>query len=200
MNKLLIATGNPAKFQRYKQALNRVPNLQVLSLKDINFKLNVEETGKTGKENALLKAKAYSELGYYVLAVDEELYIRGLEEDKQPGLNIRRCIGKKASDDELLQYFLNIIKSMPSEKIDSEFIFHIILLSPTRAENYAKYILNFQFLKEPMLPLKEGYPLDSLIYFPQFNKRLGDLTDEEQIEKESSLKQTVLDLVRNVLE
>ena len=46
--KVLFATTNPAKVKRYASKLQN-KGIEVLTLKDISLKLEVEETGKNGK-------------------------------------------------------------------------------------------------------------------------------------------------------
>ena len=55
---VLFATKNPAKIKRYASKLEQ-KGIKVLTLKDIDVKLEVEETGKNAIENAYLKAKSY---------------------------------------------------------------------------------------------------------------------------------------------
>ncbi|GAG30488.1 unnamed protein product, partial [marine sediment metagenome] len=59
MEKLLIATTRKGKLKEVKNIL-KDSKFKLLSLKDINFPLiEPEETGKTFRENAELKAKFY---------------------------------------------------------------------------------------------------------------------------------------------
>ena len=57
---VLFATKNPAKVKRYVSRLQD-KGIEILTLKDINVELDVQETGKNAIENAYLKAKAYFE-------------------------------------------------------------------------------------------------------------------------------------------
>lgn len=56
--KLLFATTNPAKVRKYKKALEE-REIELITLKDLDFELNIEESGKNAIENAYIKAKAY---------------------------------------------------------------------------------------------------------------------------------------------
>ena len=67
-----------------------------MTLKDINLKLEVEESGKNAIENAYLKAKAYYEAtGIASIGMDNNLFIEELPEEKQPGTYVRRVGGKE---------------------------------------------------------------------------------------------------------
>jgi len=54
--KVLFATTNPAKIKKYSGRLKE-NGIEVLTLKDIDFNINIEENGKNALENAYIKAK-----------------------------------------------------------------------------------------------------------------------------------------------
>lgn len=84
MKKILFATKNPSKANFYKTELEKY-DIDVLTILDLDVDIEVEETGKTGEENAILKAKAYQkETGMITIAVDDNLYIDGLTDEEQP--------------------------------------------------------------------------------------------------------------------
>src|SRR6266849_6120711 len=58
MNRLLIATTNPAKLEEYRLLLRSFA-VEVLSLSDVGIAARAPETGATFEENALLKAAFY---------------------------------------------------------------------------------------------------------------------------------------------
>lgn len=57
MKKIVFATGNPTKAKRFSKGLLNY-DIKVISLKDLDIKLDVNEDGKTAIENALIKARA----------------------------------------------------------------------------------------------------------------------------------------------
>lgn len=96
--KVLFATTNQAKVERYAGSLN-YNNIEFVTLKDLNLNLNVEETGKTAIENAYIKAKAYYDATKIItIAVDDNLFIEGVPDEKQPGTHVRRVNGKEFKD------------------------------------------------------------------------------------------------------
>ena len=80
--KVLFATNNPAKIKYYVEELkNR--EIELITLKDLTKKIQVEETGKNAIENAIIKAKAYHEsTGLTTIGMDDCLYFEGLDEEK----------------------------------------------------------------------------------------------------------------------
>lgn len=61
--KVLFATTNPAKVKKYKNVLEE-KGIQLLTLKDLDINIKVEETGKNAIENAYIKAKSYYEVAH----------------------------------------------------------------------------------------------------------------------------------------
>lgn len=59
--KILLATNNRAKVERFKRLIKNIdPNIELFSPADLGIEtINTEETGATLAENARLKAKAY---------------------------------------------------------------------------------------------------------------------------------------------
>ena len=108
--KVLFATTNPAKVKRYVTKLE-AKGIQVLTLKDINLNLHVEETGKNAIENAYIKAKAYYDATNIVsIGIDNNLFIEELPEEKQPGTHVRRVNGKELTDEEMIEYYTDLVK------------------------------------------------------------------------------------------
>ena len=96
--KILFATNNPSKAKRFSRELNKY-GIEVVSLKDINIKLDILEDGKDPISNALKKARcAYDKTKMITLGMDDSLYLEGVPNDVQPGLFVRRVAGKKLSD------------------------------------------------------------------------------------------------------
>ena len=57
MKKIVFATNNPTKAKRFSKGLLD-NDIEILSLKDLEIDLEVEENGKDVIENALIKARA----------------------------------------------------------------------------------------------------------------------------------------------
>ena len=92
--KLIVASGNKDKIREIKSIFT---NYEILSLKDINLDIDIEETGSTFEENAYIKAKAiYDMIGEMVLADDSGIEIEEL--NWKPGIYSARFAGNH--DDE----------------------------------------------------------------------------------------------------
>lgn len=94
MKKIVFASNNEHKIKEVKEILN---NVEILTLKDIGYNEEIEETGSTFLENALIKASSISKflknknLNYDVLADDSGLCCEGL--NLEPGIYSARYSG-----------------------------------------------------------------------------------------------------------
>lgn len=86
---IVVMSNNSGKLEEFKAILT---DFNVLSLKDLNISLDVEETGSTFEENAILKVNALKDTYDYVIADDSGLEISAL--DNQPGVYSARFLGE----------------------------------------------------------------------------------------------------------
>ena len=109
MKEVLFATGNESKVKRFQKGL-LAKEIKIITLNDIDTKnIEIVEDGKNAIENALIKARAYARIqDIPVFAMDDNLYIEGIPEDKQPGMYVRRVNGKRLNDDEMIEYYSNL--------------------------------------------------------------------------------------------
>jgi XTP/dITP diphosphohydrolase len=92
MNRLLLGTKNEGKIRELQDLLQQVRGLDLLTGSDVGFS-DVEETGETFLENALLKARgACAEVGLPVLAEDAGLEVVAL--GGAPGVRSARFSGE----------------------------------------------------------------------------------------------------------
>jgi len=95
MQKLVVSSGNKGKLKEIKAILGDV--YEVISMKEAGFLGDVEETGVTFFDNALIKAKTVSEvLGEDVLADDSGLSVDAL--GGAPGVYSARYAGDHGND------------------------------------------------------------------------------------------------------
>ena len=92
--KIVVATGNAHKLREIAQIF---PEYEVVSQKEMGFDQDVEETGVTFAENALIKARAAAKaLGCTVLADDSGICVDAL--DGAPGIYSARYCGRHGDD------------------------------------------------------------------------------------------------------
>jgi XTP/dITP diphosphohydrolase len=179
--KLLIGTKNPAKFSRYQKILEQFPDLQLLSLADLQQVPAVIEDGVTAEANARKKAFTYATAtGIATLSIDESLTIPALPPHEQPGVNVRRYLGAEATDEQLLAIFLEKVKQLPPDRRTAVWIYAICLARPEGQALCEQVELVKGLTDRPSLPIIPGYPLSSILVDRHSGKTLRDLTPEEE--------------------
>lgn len=116
---LILASNNKNKLKELKEKLSKF-NIEVISQKEAGFDIEVDETGTTFEENAILKAEAiYNEIRKPVLADDSGLEIDAL--GGQPGIYSHRFAGENATDEDRINKVLTLMKDVEEEKRTARF-------------------------------------------------------------------------------
>lgn len=175
-NRLIIASNNSHKIEEIKNILKDL-NYEILSLKEANIDIDVEENGSTFEENSYIKAKAIQDLtGEAVLADDSGLMVYAL--DGAPGVYSARFAGEHGNDKKNNEKLLELLKDIPDEKRGARFVSVIVLL--TADEN--KFVGNGYV--EGRIGHKEkgsnGFGYDPLFIVPDLNKTYAELTSDEK--------------------
>lgn len=159
--KILFATKNPAKIRRYSKDLEE-SGMEIITLQDIDIKLEIAETGKNVKENAILKAKAYyEETNIPTIALDDGLMIDGLSEKEQIGTHIRRRNGKSLNDSEMITYYTDLVRSLGG-KARARYVKSFAICTKNGVYTYESKTSDFFFVDKPVRKVNPGYPLDSI--------------------------------------
>lgn len=74
MRKVLFATENESKAKRFKNGLLK-NNIEIITINNIEQKVEVDENGKNAIENALIKARAYAGTCDYPVFLWTTIYI-----------------------------------------------------------------------------------------------------------------------------
>ena len=166
--KLVYGTTNKAKIHFMKRLAEPL-GIEILSLDDVGApKLDIPENGSSPLENAKIKALAYyNELKLPVFSCDSGLYIDELDDDRQPGINVRG-LKDDMTDDEARDFY----SAMASEfggKITARYQNAVCLvLDENRIIEYMGEDIaseRFYIVSKPHSDLskrKEGFPLDSI--------------------------------------
>jgi len=111
MKKIIFATKNKGKVKEVEDILKDL-NVQILSLADINESVNIEETGTTFEENAMIKAKkVYEKFRIPVIADDSGLVVEQL--NGAPGIYSSRYAGEDGNDEANNRKLLKELKKYP---------------------------------------------------------------------------------------
>lgn len=181
MKKVLFATENESKVKRFKKGLLE-NNIEVISIRDIEKKIDINENGKNAIENALIKARAYSKiLDIPVFAMDDSLYIEKIPDDKQPGMYVRRVNGKRLTDDEMIKYYSNLAHEYGvNGKLTCKWIYGIAVIKNGVESTYTWSKEDFYIVDKPSNKINQGYPLNSISINKKLNKYFTDITEEDK--------------------
>lgn len=197
--KVLFATTNPAKVKKYKEELEE-RGINLITIKDLDFKLEIEESGKDAIENAYIKAKAYYEVTKIpTIGMDNSLFIEDIPEKEQPGTYVRRVNGKELSDEEMIEYYTNLVKKH-GRRLTAKWVYGMVIYDNNGAKNYSWAKDHFYFVEKPSKERNQGYPLDSISIVPEFNKYLVELNEEEkqQYKKNDNINNVIEFIINNI--
>ena len=184
---ILFATKNPAKIAYYKTELEK-HGMEIYTLREKHVDCEVDETGKTAIENAILKAKAYYEQTHLkTIAIDDTLYIEGVTDEEQPGAKVRRIGGIERTDDEMLSYYTALARKYGS-RLTANWVKGVAIYDGKNLKTHQVEGDFFYFVDQISPVRHEGYPLDSITIMPEQNKYLSEMTKDE-CKKGSSSKQ-----------
>lgn len=181
MKKVFFATENESKAKRFKNGLLK-NNIEIITINDIEKKIYVEENGKNAIENALIKAKSYSKIvDYPVFAMDDNLYIEGIPEDKQPGMYVRRVNGKRLNDDEMIEYYSNLAHDYGDNgKLTCRWVYGIAVINNGVESTYTWSKEDFYIVDKLSDKINPGYPLNTISINKKLNKYFTDITEEDK--------------------
>ena len=165
MKNLIVATGNPGKLQEMQEYL--IGLNWKLKLKPPE--IEIEETGQTFRENAILKASQVAKgLGEWAIADDSGLAVAAL--NGAPGLYSARY---GATDEERINRLLRELGENENRK--AEFICAIAIASPDGSIALeTQGICPGDILKTPQG--SQGFGYDPIFYVPQHQQTFAQMT------------------------
>ncbi len=141
---LLLGTRNKGKIKELKELLADLEGLELLSFHERSF-TEVEETGSTFRENALLKARAIGqETGIPVLADDSGLEVSSL--NKEPGVRSARFSGVPVDYARNNTLLLERLKGIEDRR--ARFVIVIVLRLPDGREFLQEGILDGKIARQ----------------------------------------------------
>ena len=198
MKKLLLGTTNKSKIITVKSASEGL-EFEFLNLKDFGIEnYDVEETGKSEKENAVIKAVEYYRISKTpVLSIDTGLYLEGLSEEKQPGVFVRRMVSEKSTDREMTDYYKKMIKSLGGSVIGKWKIAYCFVKSENEKLIY-EVETSRTFVEKESKIYTEGYPLASIQIDNELNKYVSEITNKEKRDLDNSYSKEVRKILENI--
>jgi XTP/dITP diphosphohydrolase len=182
MQRLLIATSNPAKLAEYRLLLREFA-LEAISLADAAIHDHPEEDGATFRENALKKARFYFARARIPTLADDG----GLEIDAlggEPGVKSHRWIGGAESSDAAL--VAEVIRRM--ERVEplrraarlSAAVALIYAVGGVPRECVTQAAMEGVIAARSWPRVRPGFPYRSVLYLPARGCYVAELGDEEE--------------------
>ncbi|MCE2458207.1 MAG: XTP/dITP diphosphatase [Dehalococcoidia bacterium] len=176
--RLLVATRNHGKLRELSDLLGSVP-FELVSLADVGIEIDVEETGHTFEDNAVLKAETYRDLSSMLTLADDS----GLEVDAlggEPGVRSARYAGPSATDADRIQLLLKNLQSTPEATWDAQFTCVIAIASPGEETRLFPGSCRGRIVREPRG--EHGFGYDPVFLFPDLGLTMAELTPEQKNE------------------
>ena len=174
-NSIVLASNNSGKVREIDAILSGI-NLHVISQSEFSVP-DIEETGKTFVENAILKARNAA-LHTSMSAIADDSGIEVIALDGQPGIYSARYAGVGASDEENLRKLVDEVRKLPDNKRQARFVCLMVYLQhaddpvPVIAEG----IWNGIAVTDPRG--KNGFGYDPMFFLPDYNCTSAELPPE----------------------
>lgn len=174
MQKLLVATHNQGKVREYRELLAALP-LDVTYLDAEGIALEVEETGATFAENAVLKATAYATVsGLWTWADDSGLQVDAL--GGAPGVYSARYAGEGATDADRYRKLLDALTAVPWDRRTARFRCTVALATPAGQIRTADGVCEGRIAFGPAGD--NGFGYDPVFYMPDHGATMAQLPSE----------------------
>lgn len=172
---IVFATGNQGKMREIRQIMGDM-DVTILSMKEAGIESDVEETGATFEENAILKAKAAAGTSYIVLADDSGLEIDYL--GGEPGIYSARYMGEDTSYEIKNQNLLERLEGVEDDKRSARFICAIAACFPDGTVLTTRGVVEGRIAWGPAG--EGGFGYDPIFYLPEYGATSAELSAEEK--------------------
>ncbi len=169
MKTIVIATKNKGKLREFGSILAGAYD-EILSLADFDQIADIQETGLSFRENALIKAKTTCDfLGMDSIGDDSGLVVDAL--GGAPGIYSARYSGEGASDDSNNKKLLFELKG--EENRDAKFVCCIALVLADGTQEFFEGECSGQIIREKRG--EGGFGYDPVFYVPEYQKTMAEL-------------------------
>lgn len=196
MKKIVVSSNNEGKIKEIEEILHEL-NFEILKKSDMELDgIEVEETGDTLEQNAILKARALKDLlsdEYLVLADDTGLYVDYL--DGKPGLYTARFAGEHVTDEDNRKKLLKELEGVEYEKRTAYFKTAIALVEDGKREIKAEGICKGHIAEEERG--EHGFGYDFLFIPEGYDKTFSEL--EKDVKNSISHRRRALENLKTEL-
>lgn len=175
MKQVVIATKNKGKAKDF-EALFSPLGYEVVTMFEVAPDMEIEETGKTFEENAILKAETLSrELGQVVIADDSGLAVDAL--GGEPGVYSARYAGDHDDEANIVKV-LEKLNGVPESERTARFCCALAIAGPEMETHTVFGTCEGEILHEKRGT--NGFGYDPIFFVPQLNRAMAELTPDEK--------------------
>ncbi|XJZ26403.1 XTP/dITP diphosphatase [Bacillota bacterium Lsc_1132] len=176
MNEVIVATKNPGKAKEFIEIFSS-RSIAVKTLLDYPEIPEVEETGQTFEENAILKAEAVSRfLNKMVISDDSGLIIDAL--DGRPGIFSARYAGEEKNDQANIDKVLHELAGVPMDTRTARFYCALAIALPGKETETVSGTCEGTILETRQGT--NGFGYDPIFYVPGKDCSMAELAAEEK--------------------
>lgn len=176
MKEIIIATKNKGKAKEFERMFEPL-GLQVKTLLDYDHIEDVEETGTTFEENAILKAEEVSKkVNQVVIADDSGLIVDAL--NGAPGVYSARYAGLEKNDEANIDKVLKELKGIPERDRTARFYCALAVAFPNGQTITVNGSCEGLILQERKG--KNGFGYDPIFFVKELGKSMAELQPEEK--------------------
>ena len=175
-NIIILATNNKSKVKEISEMMSG-SDITFVSLADAGINVEVEETGTTFEENALLKAREICKLsGKPTISDDSGLEIDAL--DGAPGIYSSRFMGEDTSYDIKNNALIEKLENVADPDRNARFRCCMALVLPDGREFVTEGAMEGIIAREPKGI--NGFGYDPILFIPEYNRTSAELSSEEK--------------------
>lgn len=175
MKQVVIATKNKGKAKDF-EALFGPFGYEVVTMFEVAPEVEIEETGTTFEENAILKAETLANmLGQIVIADDSGLAIDAL--NGEPGVYSARYAGDHDDEANMVKVLENM-KDVPEDQRTARFCCALAIAGPNMETKTVFGTCEGMIAHEKKGT--NGFGYDPIFYVPALEKHMAELSAEEK--------------------
>lgn len=172
MKEIVIASNNQGKINDFKVIF---PDYHVIGISELIPDFDVEETGSTFEENAILKSEAAAKaLNKTVIADDSGLEVFAL--NGEPGIYSARYAGENKSDEANIEKLLNKLGNTTDRR--AQFVCVISMSGPDMETKVFKGTVSGEIADGKYG--ENGFGYDPIFYVPKLDKTMAQLSKEQK--------------------
>lgn len=181
IDKIVFATGNAGKMKEINMILADL-GIPVISMKEAQVDIDIEENGTTFEENALIKASTIAEElkrrneAALVLADDSGLEVDYL--NKEPGIYSARYMGEDTSYSIKNANIISRLEGVEDAKRTARFACAIALVFPDGSSFTTRGTIEGRIGYEEKG--ENGFGYDPIFYLPEYQCYSAELAPEEK--------------------